>query len=492
MFRSKSIYLISSLAVVFMAGCEFGKTEDHSKLLNKLKENNQEESQNPEVEAAPAAQLDIREKSNLVVSVVKKVMPAVVSIHSEKLVDVPYHQFFNPFEELFGSPKDKKSQKYKQQGLGSGVIIDSEGYIITNHHVAGEADELMITLSDDRQFEAKIIGTDKLSDVAVIKIKSPPADLPVAELGNSNNMDIGETVLAIGNPFGYSNTVTMGIISAKGRTVGVNSYENYLQTDASINPGNSGGALVNLDGKVIGINTAIASRTGGSHGIGFAIPINMAKKIMQDLLDDGAVTRGYLGVYLQALDNNIASALNLDNTKGALISSVIENSPAEEAGLQDMDVIIKVDGKDIKDVNQLRNVVALLKPSQSYPFEIIRNGKIKKVDINIGEREDEKEAKKPTKEPEDDFGLSLRDLDYHSAKRLDINSANGALVMDVEPNSLADNSGLKKGDVIVEANRQAVKSAEEVYEILNSVKGEVCLLHVIRNGGDLYVGLKLD
>jgi len=434
---------------------------------------------------------DLNNKSNQTVAVVKKVMPAVVSVHSEKLINVPYHQYFNPFEELFGAPRDRESKKYKQQGLGSGVLIDKKGYIITNHHVAGEADELKVTLSDDREFEAELIGTDKLSDVAVIKIKNPPENLPVAKMGNSNNLEIGETVLAIGNPFGYSNTVTSGILSAKGRTIGINSYENYLQTDASINPGNSGGALVNLNGEVIGINTAIASQTGGSHGIGFAIPINMARKLMTDLLDDGSVTRGYLGVYLQQMNKNIADALNLKNTRGALVTSVIKNSPAEKAGIEEMDVILKVDGQKIKNVNKLRNIVAMLNPNKTYKFEVSRNGKNVSFKIKIGTRDDAQVAKKSDPEKSLNHGMRLADIDEELARRYNFKNRFGVLVVDVESGSGADKSGVKTGDIIVEADRQKVKNTADLNRILKNINVNVCLIHIVRNGVDMFVGLKL-
>jgi len=368
---------------------------------------------------------EVKRQSDLIVSIVKRVMPTVVSIHSEKLVDVNRFQNFNPFEELFGNPNRNPSQKQKQQGLGSGVLIDSKGYIITNHHVAGEADELKVTLSDDREYEAELIGTDKLSDIAVIKIKNPPKNLPVAKMGNSNNLEIGETVLAIGNPFGYSNTVTSGILSARGRTVGINSYENYLQTDASINPGNSGGALINLAGEVIGINTAIASRTGGSHGIGFAIPINMARTLMTDLLDDGSVTRGFLGVYLQAIDQNIAEALDLKSTHGALVSGVIKNSPAEKAGIKEMDIILQVDGQNIKDVNKLRNIVAMLNPTKTVTFVISRNGKTKSLDVKIGLREEESLASTNSPEKSLNHGMKLTNIDAGMAQQYNLDNPFG-------------------------------------------------------------------
>jgi serine protease Do len=435
---------------------------------------------------------DAKEKSDRVVSVVKSVIPAVVSIHSEKIVEVQPHLYFNPFEDFFfGDPRKRPKQKYKQQGLGSGVIISKKGHILTNHHVAGDADELKITFSDGRELEAELVGSDKFSDVAVIKIKKPPKDLPVGVIGNSDQLEVGETVIAIGNPFGYSNTVTSGIISAKGREVGINSYENYLQTDASINPGNSGGALVNLDGKLVGINTAIASRTGASHGIGFAIPINMAKSIMEDLIGEGTVTRGYLGVYLQAVDDNIAQALGLKSTRGALVASVINGSPAEKAGFKDMDLIIEVNNKKIKNVNQLRNVVAMLKPDRKYKFLVIREGKEIELKVKIGIRDDQAVAETKKKKPSKSYGLTIEQIDRNHVQRYGLNIASGIVVTGVGVGSAADKAGFKEGDVILSVDKKKVKSLKDFQKATSLFKEKVLMVQVDRRGSSLYLGLKV-
>ncbi len=430
--------------------------------------------------------------SDLVVDVVKAVIPSVVSIHSEKIVEVRPHQYFNPLEEFFGMPRQQqRSRKHKQQGLGSGVIVSKEGLVLTNHHVAGEADEIKITLSDERVFEAEVVGSDKLSDVAVLKIKNPPKDLPVSILGDSDELQVGETVLAIGNPFGYSNTVTKGIISAKRRTVGINSYENYLQTDASINPGNSGGALVNLKGKLIGINTAIASRSGASNGIGFAIPINMAHDIMDDLIGHGSVTRGFLGVYLQAIDKNIQEGLGLKEAKGALVSKVIEDSPAEDAGLKEMDVITRVNGRKAKNVNDVRNFVAQLKPEKKYAFNVIRDGKPKVIKVKIGKREDDEVAQGTKNKKSKDYGLTLEDITEELAYQLRLSQKSGVVVTEVSIGTPADKAGFRVGDLIKKAAGQKVKKAKDFYKAIKESKKSTAMVMVERQGGVVFLGLKI-
>jgi serine protease Do len=437
-----------------------------------------------------------KKHSQTVVDVVKKVTPSVVSIHAAKIIQVQPHQYFNPFEEFFGEPFGRRRQKpesrqYKQQGLGSGVIVSKDGHVLTNHHVAGEADEIKIALNDDREFEAEVIGSDKLSDMAVLKIKKPPKDLPVAVMGNSDELEVGESVIAIGSPFGYSNTVTSGIISAKGRTVGINSYENYLRTDASINPGNSGGALVDLDGKLVGINTAIASRTGASHGIGFAIPINMAKDIMNALLDKGSVVRGYLGVYLQDLDKNLVTALGLKSNKGVLITNVIEDSPADKGGFKEGDVVIKADGKKIKDMNRLRNLVAMLKPGNTYQFIVIRDKKEKTLKIKIGERDDDKQAAGKEKESKDKLGLTLEDISPAHAQRYKLSRQSGVIVTGVKVGSKADKAGFMHGDIVLNINREKVGSVKDFNNIIKKQKQGNVLVLVERQGMKKYIGLNL-
>ncbi len=323
------------------------------------------------------------------ISVSKNVTPAVVTINSTKIIknnmDMPDDPFLRQYFNNRNTPNEQES---KSQGLGSGVIISSDGIVLTNNHVIAGADSITVTLSDKRKYKAKIIGTDPRTDVAVIKILNAK-DLPMAKLGDSQDLSVGEWVLAIGNPLGLSSTVTSGIISAKGRDhVGITDFEDFIQTDAAINPGNSGGALVNLKGEVIGINTAIASKTGGYMGIGFAIPSNMARKVMGDLISKGKVTRGYLGIQIQDIDEALAKNLRINIADSAvIIGEVVKNSPADIGGLQKYDLVESVNGNKVIDSNSFRNTVAANEPGDSITLGISRQGKKIDLKVRLGELE---------------------------------------------------------------------------------------------------------
>jgi len=428
--------------------------------------------------------------------VAKKVNPVVVSIHSEKSVEFSPHQFFGPYGDLFGQRPDPKTQKRKQRGLGSGIIISSQGHILTNNHVVGDADELRITLSDNREYEAEIVGTDKLSDVAVIKIKERVKNLPIANLGNSDELEIGETVIAIGSPFGQFNTITKGILSAKQREVGMSrgNYEDFLQTDASINPGNSGGALVNLKGEVIGVNTAIASRSGGSQGIGFAIPINMARDILEDLIYDGKVTRGFLGVGIDDLNQNLSDAVGLKTPHGSIITMVMPGKAAEKAGFKAGDVIVKVDGIKIKNSNHLRNLIAKLDPEKKYTIGIIRNKKKKKMSVILGYKDGKEiaslqesdQSATPTK-----LGLKLKKITPPLSKKYQLEIDEGLLVVGVKDNTAAEKSGFKEGDVILEIDNKKVNSFKDYKKALKGASKSVLVL-ISRRGNKKFKGLRLE
>jgi len=307
------------------------------------------------------------------VRVAEKAMPAVVNVFSEKVVESPMMPFFNdPFFRFFHGPEFNK--KRREQSLGSGVIVSEDGYILTNAHVIKDAESVRVMLSDKREFQAEIVGADMKTDIGVLKIDSD--NLPVLELGDSDNVKVGQVVLAIGNPFGLSNTVTMGIVSARGRSrMGIADYENFIQTDAAINPGNSGGALINLKGEVVGINTAIFSRSGGNMGVGFAVPINLARHILNSLIAHGEVRRGFLGVSIQELTPDLAEQFGLDRPQGALVAEVFDDTPADEAGIEPGDVIIEVEGKRVKDSNHLRNMVAEYPPESEWSPSIRRRAK---------------------------------------------------------------------------------------------------------------------
>jgi serine protease Do len=429
-------------------------------------------------------------------------IPTVVSIQTEATVKVNefggffgddfFDQFFN-----FGQPKQqKKPRERKQQGLGSGVIVSSSGQILTNNHVVANVDQITVTLSDKREFNAKVVGTDEQTDVAVIQIEGEVKDLPVASLGNSDALRVGEWVIAIGNPHGLSQTVTKGIVSAKGvHNRGIASYENFIQTDAAINPGNSGGGLFNLSGELIGVNTAILSRSGGFQGIGFAIPVNWARNIMSDLLTDGKVNRGWLGVSIQDLNPSIAKALNLNPAKGALINEIFDGSPAEKGGMKTGDIVRSINGKAIEDANDLRNTVAALRPGENASFEILRDGKHLSLKINIALRDENNLAgsepgSKNQKADKNDWGIQVAELTKAQKKEAGLaESSGGVLVTSVEEKSPAEKAGLKKGDIILVANHKSMAGLKEFNAVFGEKTKSVLML-VRRAGGQFYTVLE--
>ncbi|MDR2732336.1 MAG: DegQ family serine endoprotease [Fibromonadaceae bacterium] len=433
-------------------------------------------------------------------------IPTVVSIQTEATVRVNefggffgddfFDQFFN-----FGNPKQqKKPRERKQQGQGSGVIVSSSGQILTNNHVVDGAEQITVTLPDKREFKAKVIGTDEQTDIAVIQIEGDVKDLPVASLGNSDALRVGEWVIAIGNPFGLSQTVTKGIVSAKGvHNRGITSYENFIQTDAAINPGNSGGGLFNLSGELIGINSAILSRSGGFQGIGFAIPVNMAKSIMGDLLKDGKVSRGWLGVSIQDLNPSIAKALNLNPAKGALINEVFENSPAEKGGIKAGDVVRSINGKAVEDANDLRNTVAVLRPGENANFEILREGKTINLKVSIALRDENnlagaapnsKDGKGEQGSSKNEWGIQATELTKAQKKEAGMaESAAGVLVASVTEKSPAEKAGIKKGDIILVANHKSMAGIKD-FNSAFSENSKTILLLVRRAGNQFYTVLE--
>lgn len=456
---------------------------------------------------APPLEVDdaVAKLSSTISNIAEKISPMVVSVHSEIVVEQRYQNPFrgNPFgQDFFDFFYDQRrmphgqqpeTREFKQQGMGSGVIISAEGYVLTNNHVVGEADSIYVTLTDQRKFEAEIVGSDKMSDLALIKLKDPPNNLPVVRLGDSETLKVGELVIAIGSPFGYSNTITQGIVSAKGRTTGLNLYENYIQTDASINPGNSGGALLNLKGELVGINTAIASRSGGSQGIGFAIPINMAKVIVDDLINGGSVKRGFLGVMPQDLDKNLAEHFGLDEISGTLISQVVEDSPAEKGGFQQEDVVLKVDGKKVNNANHFRNLVALLRPGKTVEFEVMRDKKPETLKVKIGIRDDSLPAGFKDSEGSDRkplLGLKLENIGEEHIRTYGLQVESGVVITNVKINSEADRAGLQKGDVILRIGKTDIKNTADVSKAVKKVKDQV-LVYIDRNGQPLFKSLRL-
>ncbi len=418
--------------------------------------------------------------------IARDVGPAVVYVSTEQTIkgmkSDQFRDFFGDdfFRKFFGDiPRE---HEYKLRGLGSGVITSKDGYILTNNHVVAKADKIKVTLSDRREFMAKVVGTDPKTDVAVIKIDGE--NLPVAELGDSDTIEVGDWVIAIGNPYGLSQTVTAGIVSAEGRAnIGINDYEDFIQTDAAINPGNSGGPLVNIEGKVIGINTAIFSRSGGYQGIGFAIPVNMARYIQESLLTKGKVVRGWLGVMIQPVTQEIAKQFKLKETTGTLIGDVLKGSPAEKAGFERGDVIFSFDGQPIEGPNSLRNIVAATKVDKKVPVLVIRSGKEKTITVKIGEQPADMQARvEEPSEVEAEFGLRVQELTPELAEQLGYTGEKGVLITEVEPGSFAQEAGLLRGDLIQEINKAPVESLKDYNKALENAEEEKSFLALVKRG----------
>ncbi|MBM4298517.1 MAG: DegQ family serine endoprotease, partial [Deltaproteobacteria bacterium] len=366
-------------------------------------------------------------------------------------------------------------------------IIDANGTILTNYHVVDGADKISVTLSDGKNYDAKVIGKDQKSDIAVIKIEAA-RNLPAANLGDSDRLEVGEWVMAIGNPFGLDHTVTSGIVSAKGRNIGAGPYDNFIQTDASINPGNSGGPLINLRGEVVGINTAIFSQSGGNIGIGFAIPANSVKELLPQLRDKGKVVRGFIGTSIQKVTPEIAESLNLKQARGALVSDLVKGGPAEQAGLKHGDIIVEFDRKEIKESSDLPIQVARVTPGTAVQVKILRDGKETTLPLTVGEMKDG-EIVAATQEGE--FGLTVQPVTAQLAENLGLERTEGLVITAVKRGSAAEQAGLRTGDVITEINRQPIKDlADYNRELKRSEKAKSLLLLVRRGQSSLFLALK--
>ena len=430
--------------------------------------------------------------------VVKRVLPAVVNVASSKVVKTGAREQGNLremdplFRQFFGNGGQfQMPREQRERGLGSGVIVSPEGYILTNNHVVDGANDVRVTLTDRREFTARVVGTDPKTDVAVLKIDA--ANLQPIVIGESDKIQVGDYVLAVGNPFGLGKTVTMGIVSATGRgNLGIEDYENFIQTDASINPGNSGGALVNERGELIGINTAIISHgSEGNQGIGFAVPVAVARNVMDQILKNGKVTRAYLGVMAQEVTPAIAKAFHEPEVRGALIGDVSPNSPAEKAGLQKGDIILDVNGKPINDGAQLRMNISLMQPGSSVNVKVLREGATRDFNVRLAELPTERaavEKSNPQSESAMD-GVSVEDVTARNARELRVPAGTtGVVVTDIDPGSTAARSGLQRGDVIQEVNRRPVRNTTEFERAIRSSKDETLLL-VNRQGNTLYVAV---
>jgi serine protease Do len=442
--------------------------------------------------------------------VVKQVAPSVVKVFTTTKPrtmsprSMPPDDFFRRFfgfgDEFDGSdgngnPRGRGFRAPRQHGLGSGVIVTKDGYILTNNHVVENADDIMVALNDGREFNAKAIGRDPKTDVAVLKIENE--DLPFLTLTDSDKLEVGDLVLAIGNPFGIGQTVTMGMVSAKGRTLltgdlGRDRYEDFIQTDAAINPGNSGGALVDTEGRLIGINTAIISETGGNMGIGFAVPVNLARFVMESIIKDGRVIRGYMGVSIQDVSDALAKEFKLKDKHGALVGDVTPKSPAEKAGIKSGDVIVEFNGKPVEDSRTLKLRAAQVPPGSKVQVELVRDGTQKTVAVALEEFPDKDVASRSSRSDKDFAdpldGVTVGDIDRNLRAQMDLPAnVRGAVVMKIDPESPSFEHGLREGDVIQEINRQPVRNADDAVKLSENIKNDAVLLKVWSRGGTHYV-----
>jgi serine protease Do len=431
--------------------------------------------------------------------IVKKVLPTVVNISSTKVVktssdfegQLPDDDFFRQFfgGSMRGTPR--MPQQQRERGLGSGVIVSPDGYILTNNHVIDGATDVKVTLSDKREYKARVVGADPKTDIAVLRIDA--TDLPAIVIGDSAKIQIGDYALAVGNPFGVGKTVTMGIVSATGRSnLGIEDYEDFIQTDAPINPGNSGGALINDRGELIGINTAIiAHGSEGNQGIGFAVPVNLARTVMDEILKTGKVTRAYLGILPQDVTPAIAKAFGVKESTGALIGQVTANSPAQKSGLQNGDIILELNGKPVADANDLRMNISMMAPGTPVNLRVLRNGADRNFTVTLGELPTEQASleKGAGGTKSELSGISVQDVDPSTARQLGVpaNTA-GVVVTKVDPSSPAADSGLQRGDVIQEVNRKPIRNTADFEAAMRNSKDQTLLL-VNRQGSTLYVAV---
>lgn len=431
----------------------------------------------------------------------KSTSPTVVNVRTANKIPARelYRHFEGPggendwFNEFFQKFFDKLPEKdLKQKSLGSGFIISRDGYVLTNNHVIREADEIFVSLSDNEEYKAALVGKDDNTDIALIKIESDRKDFPVSVLGDSDMLEIGDWVFAIGNPFGFGHTLTQGIVSAKARVIGAGPYDSFIQTDAAINPGNSGGPLMNMDGQVVGINTAIVS---SGNGIGFAIPINMVKDILPELKDKGEVTRGWLGVAIQEVTPEIARAVGLDNPAGAMVTMIYSGDPADRAGVKPGDIILRINSQDIDDPHGLTRYIGSLKPDSKVEIVVWRESRKLSLETRLKKRIEENIASlgqipDESEEIKDRFGIVLKDLTPDVKRQFNLEDAGGILVIDIDPNGSAAKSRLEKMDIIKEAGGSRVDNIEEYLKAMKGVrKGQAVLMLVHRDSRPMYIAV---
>lgn len=431
------------------------------------------------------------------VTLSKRLKPVVVNVSTTQVsqggqgFDSPFGGEDDPFvdfwRKFFGGPSPRGP--YRQKSLGSGFIIDKDGSILTNNHVVDNASKIVVKLADGREFDAKVVGRDAKTDLAVIKI-SVDETLPVAPLGDSDQLEVGEWVMAIGNPFGLDNTVTSGIVSGKGRHLpGGGPYDSFIQTDASINPGNSGGPLINIRGEIVGINSAIYSRSGGNIGIGFAIPMNLVKELLPQLKGKGKITRGYLGVLIQKVTPEIAESLGMDKPRGALVADVTKGGPADNAGVKVGDVIIEFDGKEIRDSNDLPIVVARTAVEKKVPMKVLRDKKETTLTVAVGEMKEQESVASASEKSE--LGVTVQQVTPEIAEGLGLERPEGVVITAVEPGSAAEDAGLRRGDIVLEVDRKPVRKVADYRKAIGEVKKGKGVLFLVRRGtSTIFLALK--
>ncbi|MCE5294877.1 MAG: DegQ family serine endoprotease [Chlamydiales bacterium] len=446
------------------------------------------------IEPTPKRSL-VKEMSKEFAGIAKKALPAVVSVRtqysqksSQQFDEQNGQPFGNDFfERFFGFPMPE--QKGPRKGQGSGFCVSADGYILTNNHVVREAEQITVSFNDGREFAAKVIGSDPNTDIALLKIEA--TDLDYLVLDDSDNLEIGEWVMAVGSPLRLQGSVTVGVVSAKGRSeLDIALVEQFIQTDAAINMGNSGGCLLDMDCKVVGMNTAIASNNGGYMGIGFAIPSNILKLVMDQLRNNGRVTRGYLGVSLQKIDSKLASAFNLDRSEGALVAEVVKDSPADRAGLKSGDVVLKINGKLVENVGALRSTIALMKPDEKITLRVMRNKNLMDVTVTIGAHP---ETDAGNNEIQNQLGIALQDLTPELASQLGLDLDHGVMIKNVDPNSPAQDAGLRRGQIILSVNQKPVETTEEFFQAIKDLGEQRHVLLQVKAGQIVrYITLDLE
>ncbi len=445
----------------------------------------------PVAMGASLAALESRPPSFAVIA--KKTMPVVVNISTiaqrsgRSGTNDPIEEFFNRF---FGEVPSKENAP---RSLGSGILISKDGEILTNYHVVRHADTIKVKLADQTEYEARLVGKDERTDLALIRIRRSGGNLPYARLGSSNQLDVGDWVMAIGNPFGLEHTVTAGIVSAKGRVIGAGPYDNFIQTDASINPGNSGGPLINASGEVVGVNSAIFSQGGGNTGIGFAIPIDLAKKVADQLRKHGRVVRGWLGIRAQDVTSQMASSLGLTRGAGemALITEVTEGSPAAEAGIRAGDVVVELNGKPVPKSHDFPSIIADTPPGQKIALKINREKLERVFTVKIGELPEESDANQPLEARDPEIGLRVQRISPEAARRLGLSSTKGVLVVEIQPGSPAEQVGLEPADVIREVNQRPVNNVRDFERaVRQSRRGDRILLLVQRGDNAVFFAVR--